>query len=34
MLDEEKLVFDRLFRHMHAGDKGVNKEGWSYVDGH
>jgi hypothetical protein len=34
MPDEEKLVFDGLFRHLHAGDKGVNKEGWAFIDGH
>jgi hypothetical protein len=34
MPEEEKLVFDGLFRHLHAGDKGVNKEGWAYIDGH
>jgi hypothetical protein len=25
MPDEEKLIFDGLFRHLHAGDKGVNR---------
>ena len=36
MPEEEKLVFDGLFRHLHAGNKGVgvNKEGWAYIDGH
>ena len=34
MPEEEKLVFDGLFRHLHAGDKGVNKDGWFYIDGH
>ena len=28
------IVFDGLFRHLDAGDKGVNKEGWAYIDGH
>ena len=30
MPGEETLVLDGLFRHLHAGDKGVNKEGWAY----
>ena len=34
MPDEEKLVFDGLFRHLHAGDKCVNKVGRAYIDGH
>jgi|AntAceMinimDraft_5_1070358.scaffolds.fasta_scaffold36771_1 hypothetical protein len=34
MPGQEKLVFDGLFRHLHAGDKSVNKEGWAYIDGH
>ena len=34
MPDEDKLVFDGLFRHLHAEDKGVIKEGWAYIDGH
>ena len=34
MPEEEKLVFDGLlFRHLHAGDKGVNKEGWLILTG-
>ena len=34
MPEEEKLVFDGLFRHLHAGDKCVNKVGRAYIDGH
>jgi hypothetical protein len=34
MPGEEKLVFEGLFRHFRAGDKGVNKVGWAYIDGH
>ena len=34
MPEGEKLVFDGLFRHLHAGDKGVNKEGSAYIGGH
>jgi hypothetical protein len=34
MPNKEKLVFDGLFRHLHAGDKGVNEEGKTYIDGH
>ena len=36
MPDEEKIVFDGLFRHFHAGDNAslFKKVGWAYIDGH